>query len=389
VSDGKQRGGGLRSRPTLRRALIGAGVALGAAAVGVAAERYAVRRARSRPDPERGETLSERPGTERRVTSFDGTELAVNVTGPEGAPTLVFAHGITLDMTAWHFQWRDLSDEYRCVLYDQRGHGRSAKAANGDYSLEALGRDLKAVLDATGTEAPVVFIGHSMGGMGIVSFAELFPEEFGTRVKAVVLANTAASDVVKEVLGGMAARVGKFLLPTPRRFLSKPERAFWVRSGALGLSPDIAFLVVRLTNFGSQASPSVVDHVASIAGQAPAEVWTDLIVSVAEINLAHALEHITVPTLVLAGDVDRLIPPASALAIKRRLPQGKMVVLRDAGHCAMLERHDLFNRAVGDFLHETLLSATAVEGDGDRASSGTRTGRRTRARPSKVRGASS
>ncbi len=382
-------GGGLRSRPTLRKALIGAGIALGAAAVGVAAERYAVRRARSRPDPERGESLAERPGSEQRVTSFDGTELTVNVIGPEGAPTLVFAHGITLDMTAWHFQWRDLSDEYRCVLYDQRGHGRSAKAANGDYSLEALGRDLKAVLDATGTEAPVVFVGHSMGGMSIVSFAELFPEEFGTRLKAVILANTAASDVVKEVLGGMAARVGKFLLPTPKRFLSKPERAFWLRSGALGLSPDIAFLVVRLTNFGSQASPSVVDHVASIAGQAPAEVWTDLIVSVAEINLAHALEHITVPTLVLAGDVDRLIPPATSLALKRKLPQGKMVVLRDAGHCAMLERHDLFNRAVRDFLRETLSSASAVEGDGDRASAGTRSRRGTRARPAKVRGASS
>ncbi|MDP8956999.1 MAG: alpha/beta hydrolase [Actinomycetota bacterium] len=387
MSDGTQRAsGGLRSLGTLRKALIGAGIAVGAAAVGVAAERYAVRRARARPDPERGESLTERPGSERRVTSFDGTELAVNVIGPDGAPTLVFAHGITLDMTAWHFQWKDLSAEFRCVLYDQRGHGRSAKATDGDYSLEALGRDLKTVLDATGSDDPVVFVGHSMGGMSIVSFAELFPEEFGSRVKAVILANTAASDAMKEVLGGMAARVGKFLLPTPRRFLSKPERAFWVRSGALGLSPDIAFLVVRLTNFGSHASPSVVDHVASIAGQAPAEVWTDLIVSVAEINLAHALEHITVPTLVLVGDTDRLTPPASALAIKRKLPQGRMVVLRDAGHCAMLERHRLFNQAVRDFLGDVLQPASGVETDGQRASVPSRT-RRAGARPARLRGA--
>ena len=368
--------GGLHSRPTLRKALIGMGIAAGAAAVGVAAERYAVRRARSRPDPDRDETLSERPGTEQRVVSFDGTELAVNVIGPDGAPTLVFAHGITLDMTAWHFQWKELSTEFRCVLYDQRGHGRSAKATHGDYSLEALGRDLKVVLDATGTDAPVVFVGHSMGGMSIVSFAELFPEEFGTRVKAVILANTAAADAMKEVLGGLAARVGKFLVPTPRRFLSKPERAAWLRSGALGLSPDIAFLAVRLTNFGSHASPSVVDHVASIAGQAPAEVWTDLIVSVAQIDLAHAIERITVPALVVVGDVDRLTPPASALAIKRKLPQGRMVVLRDAGHCAMLERHDLFNQAVRAFLNEAL--RPEIASDGQRASSPARRPRRPR-----------
>jgi pimeloyl-ACP methyl ester carboxylesterase len=389
MSNGAPGRGPLRSRPTLRKALIGAGIALGAAAVGVAAERYAVRRARSRPDPERGESLAERPGSEQRVTSFDGTELAVNVIGPEGAPTLVFAHGITLDMTAWHFQWRDLSDEYRCVMYDQRGHGRSAKPENGDYSVEALGRDLKAVLDATGTDAPVVLVGHSMGGMSIVSFAELFPEEFETRIQAVVLANTAAADVVKEVLGGLAARVGKFILPTPKRLLSKPERAFWVRSGALGLSPDIAFLVVRLTNFGSDASPSVVDHVASIAGQAPAEVWTDLIVSVAEINLAHALEHITVPTLVLVGDVDRITPPASALAVKRKLPKGRMVVLRDAGHCAMLERHDLFNRAVRDFLSEALQPEVRATSDGQRAPSPARRQRRSQTRTAKMKEASS
>ena len=389
MSDERQRSAGrLMSRPTLRKALIGAGIALGAAAVGVAAERYAVRRARSRPDPERGASLAERPGSEHRVTSFDGTEIAVNVVGPENAPTLVFAHGITLDMTAWHFQWKELSKEYRCVLYDQRGHGRSANSTAGDYTLEALGRDLKAVLDATGTEEPAIFVGHSMGGMSIVSFAELYPEEFGTRVKAVILANTAAADVMKEVLGGVAARVGKFVLPTPRRFLSKPERAFWLRSGALGLSPDIAFLVVRLTNFGSHASASVIDHVASIAGQAPAEVWTDLIVSVAQIDLAHALEHITVPTLVLVGDVDRLTPPASALAIKRKLPQGRMVVLRDAGHCAMLERHDLFNQAIRDFLAEALRPASTAEGDGERKLARARSSRRSASRTTKVRGAS-
>ena len=348
-----------RPRRVLRKTLIGTGVALGAAVAGVAAERYLVRRARSQPDPERDEALNERPGTERRVTSFDGTEIAVHAIGPEGAPTLVFAHAITLDMTAWHFQWKELSGRYRCILYDQRGHGRSAKANDGDYSLQALGHDLKAVLDAEAPTGPVVLLGHSMGGMSILSFAELFPEEFGRRVQAVILANTAAADVLKEVLGGVAARVGRFFIPTPRWLMGKPELAAWMRSGALGLSPDLAFLAVRLTNFGSRASPAVVDHVASIAGRAPTEVWTDLIVSVAQIDLAHAIERISVPALVIVGDVDRITPPSSALAIKRKLPQGRMVVLKEAGHCAMLERHTLFNQAVTKFLEQALPAAGA------------------------------
>jgi pimeloyl-ACP methyl ester carboxylesterase len=341
-------------RRTLARSLAGTGIALGAAAVGIAAERYMVRRARAAPDPERNEPLEERPGTEHRLISFDGTDLAVNVIGPRRGPTLVFIHGFSLDMTVWHYQWKHFSKGYRCVLFDVRGHGRSAPAAGGDYSLQALGQDLEAVLDAFAPSGPVGLIGHSLGGMSIISLADVYSHEFGKRVRAVVLANTAAADVVKEVLGGLGARIGRFLIPAPRRLLNGSNLAFRLRDGALNRSPDLAFLAARLTNFGPKAPPSVVDHVAKIAGQAPVEVWTDLVRSLAEMNLAHALEHISVPTLVLVGDVDRLTPPASALAIKRGLPDARMVVFSEAGHCTMLERHEQFNEVVQGFLDEAL-----------------------------------
>ena len=59
------------------------------------------------------------------VASFDGTELAVRAAGARDAPVLLFVHGFSLDMTTWHEQWVDLSVDFRCVLMDQRGHGRS------------------------------------------------------------------------------------------------------------------------------------------------------------------------------------------------------------------------------------------------------------------------
>jgi pimeloyl-ACP methyl ester carboxylesterase len=333
---------------------LGTGIAVGAAAVGIAAERYMVRRARAVADPDRGEGFDERPGEEQRLTSFDGTELSVNVVGPDRGPTLVFVHGFSLDMTVWHYQWKHFSRDYRCVLYDVRGHGRSMPATGGDYSVEALGHDLKAVLDAFAPSGPVALIGHSMGGMSVISLADLYAPEFGGRVQAVVLANTAAADVVKEVLGGLGARVGRFLIPVPRGLLNGSNLAFRLRDGALNRSPNLAFLAARLTNFGPKPPPSVVDHVATIAGQAPVEVWTDLIRSLAEMDLTHVLENINVPTLVLVGDVDRITPPASALAMKRRLPDARMVVLKEAGHCAMLERHEQFNEVLGGFLAEAL-----------------------------------
>ena len=350
-----------------KKALIGAGAMVAGVAAAVAMGRAAIRRARTGPDPERGTPLAERPGTERRVVSFDGTGLAVNSTGPSSPdmPTLVFIHGFTLDMTAWHYQWKRFAKKYRCVLYDQRGHGRSDRAAGGDYSMEALGHDLHAVLEAEAPEDPVVLIGHSMGGMSIMSLGATHPEEFGGRVRAVVLANTGAADLVKEALAGLGARLSGLIAPYALRMRVSPDRVYRLRQRAIGGRGDLAFLVARITNFGPKASPSVIDHVVGLAANASPEVWTDLFGSLLEMDLGHALEHIRVPALVLAGDIDRLTPPSSALALKRRLPDARILVFEGTGHCAMLERHADFNRALEGFVEETT-DAAETESDGRR-----------------------
>jgi pimeloyl-ACP methyl ester carboxylesterase len=296
------------------------------------------------------------------VTSFDGTELAVNVVGPSSSPdpalpTLVFAHAFTLDMTAWHFQWKEFSDRYRCVLYDHRGHGRSGPAGPGGYTVQSIGRDLKAVLDATVPDGPAVLLGHSMGGMAIVSLAEQHPEEFGSRIAAVVLANTAAADVLKAIVSNLGVRASRALLPMIRRITANTGRAHRVRSRFFQGQADLAFLVAALSNFGSTAPPSVIEHVVRLSGQAPLEVWGDLISSMFEMDLGDALESIEVPALVVVGDVDRLTPPTSAVALKRRLPDARMVLFRDVGHCAMLEHPHEFNRVLEEFVSEVLAPA--------------------------------
>jgi len=343
-----------RGRRLVRNVLVGAGATAAAGALGYAGTRHMIRKARTRPDPERGEDLAERPGTQRTVVSLDGTRLAVNVVGPEGRPTLVFLHGFSGDLTLWHYQWKHFSKDYRCVLVDQRGHGRSGPGAGGDYSLEALGRDLKAVLDAEVQEGPAVVIGHSMGGMAVLSFAGQLPEEFDRRVRGVVLANTAASDLVRSMVAGLGAHAGRFLAASARRLASKPDRVYRIRARTLSRNADLAFLAARLTNFGPDAPPSLVEYVAGVGARAPVEVWSNLLGSLIEMDLGDALESVRVPTLIVVGDVDRLTPPSSAKAMKRRLPDARLVVFKGAGHCTMLERHDQFNRLVKRFIREVL-----------------------------------
>jgi pimeloyl-ACP methyl ester carboxylesterase len=170
----------------------------------------------------------------------------------------------------------------------------------------------------------------------------------------VVLANTAAAEIFKEILGGLGGRLGAFFVPYPRAVLGEPGRLYRLRSRSLQHRTGLSFLVARLSNFGPGAPPSLVDHVLNLAARTPPGVWTDVFRSMMEMDLGHALRHITVPALVVVGDVDRLTPPSSALAIKRMLPEARMVVMRGAGHCAMLERHEQFTELLEEFLGDIL-----------------------------------
>lgn len=134
------------------------------------------------------------------ITTDDGVPLAVREVGPKDAKlTVVFAHGFCLRMSAFHFQRARLAeqwgDQVRMVFYDQRGHGRSGEAPPDTYTVEQLGRDLESVLAVTAPRGPVVLVGHSMGGMTVLSHARQFPQRYPARIVGAALISSAAEGV--------------------------------------------------------------------------------------------------------------------------------------------------------------------------------------------------
>lgn len=345
----------MAERPRARRALVGAGVALGVAAAAVAAQRVAARRLRARADPDPDAGLGREPPEDLgTVTSADGTPIAVRAAGPADAPVVLFSHGFSLDMTTWLYQWEALSDRYRCVLLDHRAHGRSGPPATGDYSILTMGHDVKAVLDAAVPEGPAVLVGHSMGAMALLAFAQHHPEEFGDRVAGVVLVDTVVSDVLKELLGGLGARAGWALRSLGRRAAARPDAVERIRGLVRRWGADTAFLVAWATNFGPGASPAQVEYVTRLAQDAPVEVWIHTAQDLLDIDFREALRHVTVPALVVVGDRDLLTPKRTAQAIRALLPQGRAVAIAGAGHISMLEQHRVFNEVLEGFLAEVL-----------------------------------
>src|SRR3954463_16560296 len=211
------------------------GAAVGVAAAGLATafaiERVLVRRSVNAPgDPWADEPFGDQPfDSELTVTAADGTELHVEIVEPKaptGKPTIVFVHGFALDMGTFYFQRKMFTErgDHRLVFYDQPGHGRSSKLKSGNYDIATLGESLAAVLDATVPDGHIILVGHSMGGMTIMAFAEHYPQWFGQRVTGVVLMSTSAGLIDKTKLG----------LPNLVARASAPFFPLWGKAALLG-----------------------------------------------------------------------------------------------------------------------------------------------------------
>ena len=287
------------------------------------------------------------------IVSFDGSEIAVRVAGDADAPLLLFSHGFSLDMSVWHEQWIDLADDFRCVLMDHRSHGASGEALHGDLSIRAMGRDIAAVLDAVAPDRPAVVIGHSMGAMAIIAMAEQRPELFGPRVAGVALIGASSSDLFRGAMGSVAGLL-RLRLAT---FATAARRADRLRRAVLASPADVGGAFARMTQFGPEAQPHLVDHIVGLAERARPEVWTDGLAELMEMDLRHALPRVRVPAIVIVGQHDRVTPPATAVELVGALPDATLVVVEHAGHMAMLERPAEVNHDIRVFARRCLSGA--------------------------------
>lgn len=365
------------SGPRGRRAKVGLvslGVGLAAAgvgaALGVAAERLAVGRPLLPPfglPPGDGEDYGGLHTPGRAVLADDAVRLHVEVedigTPGRNDPTVVFSHGYALTMDSWHFQRQQLRREpgrsLRLVFWDQRGHGRSASGRPGSSTIDQLGSDLSEVIDAVAPSGPLILIGHSMGGMTVMSLAHRRPELFAERVRAVGLVSTSAGglDDVDFGITGLGRLVQRFA-PSTVKALTRTPRL--VERGRRIVS-DLETVLVRRYSYASPVSNALVRFTADMIASTRLEVISDFLPTFSTHDKRAALSALAaVPTLVIVGDHDLLTPADHSVEIAELLPAAQHVVVPDGGHLLMLEHPEVVN---AHLLH---LIGAAVDPDGAR-----------------------
>jgi pimeloyl-ACP methyl ester carboxylesterase len=356
-----------RSRwPATRPALLAVTAAGGVAGVALAQRRY-VRAIAADPELR---SLSESLGgrADGPIISADGTRLyaerfggvgGVGGVGGSGSPaTLVLAHGWTERIDFWGPVIRRLAGPELTVLaYDLRGHGRSGPAAGDDYALERFGEDLEAVLVHSGSSPQRTAVaGHSLGAMSIAAWAANF--DVTARISAAALVNTGLSELIGGAL--ILGEIGSRLAPQ------------WLSSAVMGsgrrmlpVSTPISHALTRHVAFGPDATDGAVAFYERMLLETEPRARAATGIALSTLDLSAAVAQIIVPTLVLAGDRDRLTPPAHSQRILQTLPRPAhpgLVTLARTGHMSPLERPEEVAGALRILLaHADVVAGPAAE----------------------------
>ncbi|MEV5309710.1 MULTISPECIES: alpha/beta hydrolase [unclassified Streptomyces] len=366
-----------------RRATGIAGAAIGVlaagAAAGVAVERMTVGRGmrrRARLALDSTGPYGALRGTPGKAYADDGTELYYEVddvqpdTGAAVSPrrrrlfgrkapapvTVVFSHGYCLTQDSWHFQRAALRGVVRTVHWDQRSHGRSGRGAaqlteGVPVSIDQLGRDLKAVIDAAVPEGPIVLVGHSMGGMTVMALADQYPELVRERVVAVALVGTSSGGLGEVNFGLPVAGVNAVRRVLPGVLKALGQRAELVEKGRRATADLFAGVIKRYSFASRDIDPAVERFAERMIESTPIDVVAEFYPAFTEHDKTQALAHFAeLPMLVLAGVRDLVTPSEHSEVIADLLPDAELVLVPDAGHLVMLEHPEVVTDRLADLL---------------------------------------
>ena len=256
-----------------------------------------------------------------RVVDADGCPLYVRVDGQETAPPLMLSNSLGTDLHLWDAQVLEWAKSFRVVRYDRRGHGRSG-LGHAPHTMETLGRDALAIMDALGLDK-VHWCGISMGGMVGQWLGAHAPE----RIDTLILSNTSAFYPNK--------------MPWNDRIATVREKGLaWIADTIMTLwfKPDFR-----------TGEPQTIARMKEMLAATPLEGYIAACEAVRDMDHRELLPKINAPTLIIAGTHDVSTPVAAAEFIKGRI-RGSVLTVLNTAHIANVEEPAIYTNTVREFL---------------------------------------
>ena len=254
----------------------------------------------------------------------DGVTVHLRDEGPQDGigdtPPILLLHGSNADLHTWQPWVEGLSDSHRVIRFDQVGHGLTGPDPEHDYSLDSFTADIDEVAEALGLER-FILGGNSMGGKHALAYAIRYPE----KIEGLILVDSSGPPILEEDEeeddGGnigfaiaMTPGINKIAEQiTPRALIAQSlEETVSVKSVVTEEAIDRYWELLRypgnraatMTRFSTEYAPLDADKVSGIS----------------------------VPTLILWGDEDRLIPVSAGEWLDEKLPESQLIVYSGIGH---------------------------------------------------------
>jgi 3-oxoadipate enol-lactonase len=250
-----------------------------------------------------------------------GCRLHVTVEGDASAPVLLLSNSLGTNIHMWDAQAPTWSKQFRLIRYDRRGHGGS-DAPKGPYTMERLGRDALAILDALEVKK-ANWCGLSLGGMVGMWLGANAPERF----EKIILSNTTGYYPVKDPWN---------------------DRIRMIRDKGLGPVAD-GNMERWFTKGFREREPDTVARMREWFLATPIEGYIGCCEAIRDMDHRPLLERITAPVLVIAGRHDPATTVENAEFLRDNIPGAKMATL-DAAHISNVEQPTAYMKEVLDFL---------------------------------------
>ncbi len=279
----------------------------------------------------------------------DGSTINVEHYGKEDGQPIIFIHGLNASIKNWYYQRKYFEKNYHLIMMDMPGMGKSTRPANKDFSLSNIAADLQLVINYTGAKNPILW-GHSMGGMTILTFLAKNKEILHSTIKGAILEHTTYTNPVHTMLfRKLLTAIQKPVLVPLCYLIIFLSPIFWLSSWMSYIN-GTSLITTRWLTFAGTQTAKQLDFSALLSTLTSPAVMARGCLGMFGYDVTNDLPGITIPTLVIGANKDRLTRPDASVYMAQHIPNAELVMLQPGNHQALLERHKEVNEAAERFV---------------------------------------